>query len=201
MAGFSLFRRRAAQLSLFSKNRRRWPKDGKSGHGTLWNRSDRPGCARGREARKPQRFRPAQQLQQPSGRSGGVPRPFSVALRLVAPQHRACGDDSERRGGSSRVPRPVRAAACSSAGGRGAADSAAAQPAARLLLEIYRAYFLPGASLGSSGAVRLEQACFTPGAAVAAAGEGPAFSSPQQQGCHPPPAPRRRSASRPDPRS
>jgi len=59
------------------------------------------------EARKPQRFRPAQQLQQPTGRPGGVPRPFSVALRLAAPQHRACGDDSERRSGSSRVPRPV----------------------------------------------------------------------------------------------
>jgi hypothetical protein len=154
------------------------------------------------EARKPQRFRPAQQLQQPTGRPGGVPRPFSVALRLAAPQHRACGDDSERRSGSSRVPRPVRAAARSSAGGRGAADSAAAQPAARLLLEIYRAYFLPGASLGWSGAVRLEQACSTPGGGGGGGWRStPAFSSPQQQGCHPPPAPRRRSASRPDPRS
>ena len=43
--------------------------------------------------------RPALQLRQPTGCSGGVPRPFSVALRLAASQHRACGDDSERRGG------------------------------------------------------------------------------------------------------
>ena len=51
-----------------------------------------------REAWKPQQFRPAQHLQQPTGRSGGVPRPFSVALRLAAPPHRASGDDSEQRG-------------------------------------------------------------------------------------------------------
>ena len=128
------------------------------------------------------------------------PSPWRSASRLHSTG--ACGDDSERRGGSSRVPRPVRAAARSSAGGRGAADSAAAQPAARLLLEIYRAYFLPGASLGWSGAVRLEQACSTPGGGGGGGWRStPAFSSPQQQGCHPPPAPRRRSASRPDPRS
>ena len=51
-----------------------------------------------REAWKPQQFRPAQHLQQPTGRSGGVPRPFSAALRLAAPPHRASGDDSEQRG-------------------------------------------------------------------------------------------------------
>ena len=53
-----------------------------------------------REAWKPQQFRPAQHLQQPTGRSGGgVPRPFSAALRLATSTHRASGDDSERRGG------------------------------------------------------------------------------------------------------
>jgi len=56
-----------------------------------------------------------------------------------------------------------------------------------LLLEIYRAYFLPGASLGSFGAVRLEQACSTPGGGGGGGWRStPAFSSPQQQGCHPP---------------
>ena len=33
-----------------------------------------------------------------------MPRPFPVACHDPAPQHRACGDDSERRGGSSRGP-------------------------------------------------------------------------------------------------
>ena len=52
-----------------------------------------------REAWKPQQFRPAQHLQEPTGRSGGVPRPFSAPVRLATSTLRACGDDSERRGG------------------------------------------------------------------------------------------------------
>jgi hypothetical protein len=47
---FLPFPKRASQLSLFSKNRRRWPKDGKSGHGTLWNRPRSAGV-RGRRNR------------------------------------------------------------------------------------------------------------------------------------------------------
>ena len=117
----------------------------------------RPGVG---EALKPLRFLPAVQLRQPTGRSGGVPRPFCVALRLTAPRLR-------RRLRAARRPHPE----CP--GQSELPHVVVQESAARLVRRRHNqrlgccwrstARTSSRGRLGALGAVRLEQACSTTG--------------------------------------
>lgn len=99
-------------------------------------------------------------------RSGGVPRPFSAPLRLATSPLRARCDQCGAAASTTReccLPRPRRRCRTRSCTGRGAPNSAAAHPAARWLLAIYREYSRLGSVSGSSCVVWLEQACSTAG--------------------------------------